>query len=114
MLNQPILNLCLAILASFAMALSFGRVLIPALRALHAGQSIRQIGPNWHNSKAGTPTMGGLMFILTALLLTLLFGIRGMKNGDFSAVYVLALSLCFGLIGFWTTFSRSSINGTWA
>lgn len=106
MLNQPILNLCLAILASFAMALAFGRVLIPALRALHAGQSIRQIGPNWHNSKAGTPTMGGLMFILTALLLTLLFGIRGMKNGDFSAVYVLALSLCFGLIGFLDDFFK--------
>lgn len=106
MLNQPILNLCLAVLASFAMALAFGRVLIPALRALHAGQSIRQIGPNWHNSKAGTPTMGGLMFILTALLLTLLFGIRGMKNGDFSAVYVLALSLCFGLIGFLDDFFK--------
>ncbi len=106
MLNQPALNICLTVLASFAMALAFGRVLIPALRALHAGQSILQIGPNWHNSKAGTPTMGGLMFILTALVMTLLFGILGMKNGDFSAVYVLALSLCFGLIGFLDDFFK--------
>ncbi len=40
-----------------------GYLLLPVLRALKAGQSIREIGPTWHNSKAGTPMMGGLMFI---------------------------------------------------
>ena len=43
-----------------------GYFLLPVLRALKAGQSIREIGPTWHNSKAGTPMMGGLMFILSA------------------------------------------------
>ena len=42
---------------SFVLAVVFGKLLIPVLRALKAGQSIREIGPSWHNSKAGTPTM---------------------------------------------------------
>ena len=41
-----------------------GVLLLPVLRALKAGQSIREVGPTWHNSKAGTPMMGGLFFIL--------------------------------------------------
>ena len=40
-----------------------GYLLLPVLRALKAGQSIREVGPTWHNYKAGTPMMGGLMFI---------------------------------------------------
>ena len=48
---------------SFVLAVVFGKLLIPVLRALKAGQSIREIGPSWHNSKAGTPTMGGLVLI---------------------------------------------------
>ena len=34
-----------------------GRLLLPVLRALKAGQSIREVGPTWHNNKAGTPLM---------------------------------------------------------
>ena len=41
-----------------------GYFLLPILRTLKAGQSIREVGPTWHNNKAGTPMMGGLMFIL--------------------------------------------------
>ena len=43
-----------------------GYLLLPVLRALKAGQSIREIGPTWHNYKAGTPMMGGLMFVAAA------------------------------------------------
>ena len=46
----------------------FGYLLLPVLRALKAGQSVRDIGPTWHNSKAGTPLMGGLMFIGATVL----------------------------------------------
>ena len=56
---------------SFVLAVVFGKLLIPVLRALKAGQSIREIGPSWHNSKAGTPTMGGLVFIAAAALCTI-------------------------------------------
>ena len=45
-----------------------GYLLLPVLRALKVGQSIREVGPTWHNYKAGTPMMGGLMFIFGAIL----------------------------------------------
>ena len=80
-----------------------GYVLIPMLRALKAGQSIREDGPIWHNYKSGTPMMGGLMFII-ATILCLLFSIIGMK--DFSVFFILGLGLCFGLIGFLDDFCK--------
>ena len=66
---------------AFVLAVVFGKLIIPALRALHAGQSIREIGPSWHNSKAGTPTMGGLIFIAAAALCTIAGGWRSMLAG---------------------------------
>ncbi len=80
-----------------------GHFLLPVLRALKAGQSIREVGPTWHNSKAGTPMMGGLIFIFTAIL-CLLGSIPFMK--DYSVFYVLALGLCFGLVGFLDDFFK--------
>ena len=74
-----------ATLVSFLLTLAFGRFVIPMLRALHAGQSIREVGPQWHNSKAGTPTMGGIMFIAAILLCTVGFGWKSMvENGETS------------------------------
>ena len=90
-----------ATLASFLLTLLFGRFVIPMLRALHAGQSIREVGPQWHNTKAGTPTMGGIMFIAAIILCTVGFGWKSMtENHDYTHLYVLALALCYGLVGF--------------
>ena len=86
---------------SFLLTLLLGRFVIPMLRALKAGQSIREVGPSWHNSKAGTPTMGGIMFIVTAIVCTIGFGWTAMReNGSYTHLYVLALALSYGLIGF--------------
>ena len=80
-----------------------GYFLLPVLRALKAGQSIREVGPTWHNSKSGTPMMGGLMFIFAAIICLLgnLFSIE-----EHSVFYALALSLCFGLVGFLDDFYK--------
>ena len=80
-----------------------GFFLLPILRALKAGQSIREIGPTWHNYKAGTPMMGGLMFIFAAALCLVgnLMTIR-----DYSVFLVLGLSLCFGFVGFLDDFCK--------
>ena len=67
-----------------------GWFLLPVLRALKAGQSIREVGPTWHNSKAGTPMMGGLMFIIGAVLVVL-GNVFFME--DHSVLFVLALAL---------------------
>ncbi len=80
-----------------------GFLILPVLRALKAGQSVREIGPTWHNYKAGTPLMGGLMFIF-ALVICLLIAVPTMQ--DYSVFYVLALSLCFGVVGFIDDFCK--------
>lgn len=90
-------------LAGCALSGILGYFLLPVLRALKAGQSVRDIGPTWHNSKAGTPLMGGLMFIFAAIL-CLLGNLPGMV--DHTVFYVLALSLCFGLVGFLDDFYK--------
>ena len=81
----------------------FGYFLIPILRTLKAGQSIREVGPTWHNNKAGTPMMGGLMFI-AAVVVCLLCNIP--FTTDFSAFFVLGMSLCFGAVGFADDFCK--------
>ena len=94
-------------LAGFGLTGIIGYLLLPALRALKAGQSIREVGPTWHNSKAGTPMMGGLMFIL-ALVLCILGNIPAVA--DSSLYYVLLLSLAFGLIGFLDDFTKAKFK----
>ena len=91
--------------AVFACVLTavFGRLLIPVLRALKAGQSIRESGPTWHNYKAGTPMMGGLMFVAASALALVL---NAFTMQDYSVLYVLILSLCFGFIGFLDDFTK--------
>lgn len=89
----------IVITAAVAAVLSgaLGFFLLPVLRALKAGQSVRDIGPTWHNKKVGTPLMGGLMFIGAAVI-CLLMNLPTVE--EYSVFYVLVLSLCFGLIGF--------------
>ena len=100
-----------ATLVSFLLTLAFGRFVIPMLRALHAGQSIREVGPQWHNSKAGTPTMGGIMFIAAIILCTVGFGWKSMvENGDYTHLYVLGLALCYGLVGFADDFVKVKLK----
>ena len=80
-----------------------GYLLLPVLRALKAGQSIREIGPTWHNYKAGTPMMGGLMFIFGTII-CLLINIPFMN--DYSVFFVLLLSLSFGFVGFLDDYAK--------
>ena len=94
-------------LIACVLTLGVGYLLLPVLRALKAGQSIREEGPTWHNSKAGTPMMGGLMFII-GLVLCLVVSIPAMT--DFSVFFVLALALCFGLVGFLDDFFKAKFK----
>lgn len=96
-------RICITVLASAVLTGVIGLLLLPILRALKAGQSIREIGPTWHNSKAGTPMMGGLMFIIS-LVICLLAQIPAIKTK--TVFYVLGLGLCFGLVGFLDDFFK--------
>ena len=89
-----------ALAVSFVLTLVIGKFLIPELRKLKAGQEIREDGPTWHAGKAGTPTMGGIMFIVGTGVAVFVLGWRQMLQGEFIHLYVYLFALIFGLIGF--------------
>ena len=62
---------CAALLAFIISAVT-GKFLIPYLRKLHFGQTILEEGPKWHKGKQGTPTMGGIMFIVAIVVVTMI------------------------------------------
>ena len=90
----------LALAAGFLLTLVIGRFLIPELRKLKAGQEIREDGPKWHAGTAGTPTMGGIRFIIGTGVTVIVLGWGRMLAGDFAHLYVYLFALVFGLIGF--------------
>jgi len=95
------MEMMIACVLSFAVTALLGwKVILPALRRLKAGQEIREVGPKWHATKAGTPTMGGLMFIVGTAASILVVGWPGMMGGDLSHIYVFLFALVFGVIGF--------------
>ena len=94
------LKLMLALVMAFIVAVIVGRFYIPWLRGMKAGQEIRQDGPTWHMSKAGTPTMGGVIFITGCTFVCLTVGFESMRQGDYTHIFVLLFALVFGAIGF--------------
>lgn len=100
-------------LVSFFLSALLGKVLIPVLHRLKFGQTIRDVGPAWHKSKQGTPTMGGLIFILAscitliaaAVICQLFLPVKLFSDawGDATRTKLVAgalLALCSGGIGF--------------
>lgn len=112
------MNNVFAIILGFAIALVvtvvLGFVLIPYLNKLKFGQTILDIGPRWHKSKQGTPTMGGIMFIIAFVGAILVVVITDfLKGGDLiggnsivkNAYYTrfwagLIMALSFAFVGF--------------
>lgn len=93
-------KLILAFLIALAVAALVGRYYVPWLRKIKAGQEIREDGPVWHKSKAGTPTMGGVIFIAGVIVAVFTVGFTALRNGEFGALFVLLFSLFYGAIGF--------------
>ena len=69
-------------IVSFAITAVIGKFLIPFLRRLKYGQTILEEGPNWHKSKQGTPTMGGIMFIIGIILSLVAVFLTGQLSGS--------------------------------
>ncbi|MGM9921022.1 MAG: phospho-N-acetylmuramoyl-pentapeptide-transferase, partial [Bhargavaea sp.] len=79
--------------------------LIPMLRRLKFGQSIREEGPQAHLKKAGTPTMGGIIFILSIIVTALALGwMNGLLTTQ--TIVLLLVLAGFGLIGFLDDFIK--------
>ena len=92
--------------AAFAITAIVGKFLIPFLRKLKYGQTILEEGPNWHKSKQGTPTMGGIMFIIgiviaaTAGVLLYAIGHGGIDSVSRFVFAGMIYALMNGAIGF--------------
>ena len=63
-----IIACAVAAVVAFAVSFALGYVVIPFLHKLKFGQTILEIGPKWHKNKQGTPTMGGILFIVGTLV----------------------------------------------
>lgn len=94
-------ELYIAFFSAVVVCLLSGPFLIPFLRRLKFGQHIRTDGPKAHLQKAGTPTMGGLMFFLSLLLSLLLTGVS-----NFRLQLLFLTTLGFGLLGFFDDFIK--------
>ncbi len=99
-----------AILSLGVTALS-GYFFIPFLKKVKYGQTIKEIGPTWHSGKQGTPTMGGLMFVLgivgalVVAYITIHYGAESMflelsEQNLINVGISFMATLCFGAIGF--------------
>src|SRR6266853_2253849 len=95
-LRYETLRSVLAGLTALALSLALGPVLIERFRAMHIGQTIRDVVPQAHQKKAGTPTMGGLLILASMLAATLLLA-NILNPYVWIAVFV---TLSFGAIGF--------------
>ena len=93
-------KLITAFVLSLLFVTAFGKFYIPWLKRQNAGQEIKENGPKWHMDKSGTPTMGGVMFILGTLLVILTVGFESMLNGKYVHLFVFIFALVFGVIGF--------------
>lgn len=94
------LKLILAFVIAFIVAAAVGVFLVPYLRRIKAGQSIKTDGPTWHMSKNGTPTMGGMMFIVAVTVVCLTVGLGCIRAGEYGHIFCLLFALVFGAIGF--------------
>lgn len=88
-------RLIYSVLVAFLISILQGPIIIPLLHKLKFGQSIRDEGPKSHQKKAGTPTMGGIIFIISSFI-TMLLIVK--KPGD-EAMIALYAFVAFGIIG---------------
>ncbi len=95
-------QIIVTLFVSFVITAILGPIIIPLLRKIKAGQSIREDGPEAHKVKSGTPTMGGIMIIIAVAITCISVG-RGI-NIDM-AILLISFILC-GLIGFCDDFVK--------
>ena len=95
----------ITLIVSFLLTVILAPIVIPYLRRMKFGQSIREEGPQSHQVKAGTPTMGGLIFLTSIIISTLALSLYFDKLTTQSIVLMVIL-VGFGVIGFLDDFIK--------
>lgn len=97
-----IYDILLAFIITFVITVILGKIAIPMLRSLHAQQSIREEGPESHQAKAGTPTMGGAFMMVSLVIGVAIFAPWNVGTG-----MLLFLTLGHALLGFFDDFVKA-------
>ena len=97
-------------LAIFLLTVILEKLIIPILKSHKVGQRILEIGPRWHKDKAGTPTMGGICFIMAILVVMTIASIVIAVQGDSKILVPISLALGLatlnGIIGFFDDYTK--------
>ena len=98
---------CLEIVIAAVITGLLGYFMVPFLHKIKFGQTIREVGPSWHKNKQGTPTMGGIMFIIgssvAAVICIAFLWLNGGAETQLMLVKVIAgalMAVGFGIVGF--------------
>ncbi len=110
MFKQLVMEFLAVGVSSFFVTAILCHYIIPALSKKHIGQSIRAEGPQSHRSKAGTPTMGGICFIVGMLVVlagaTVFYAIKGKQSELIPMALTVCLALLNGLIGLFDDYRK--------
>ena len=99
----------ICLISAFILTAILGKIIIPILKKLKVGQSERLDGPRAHLKKQGTPTMGGIMMIISIIVITTIYCIFSKEN-VMPILAVALASLGFGIVGFIDDFKKVVYN----
>lgn len=104
------------LLISFAVTVVLALIIIPILKKIKVGQIERSDGPQSHLKKQGTPTMGGIIFMLAIIICTIISYIYYQAQGEIQTAHnlipIICLTLGFGIVGFVDDFKKLVLKNT--
>ena len=105
-----IIELISVAIVIFIISVILEKLIIPILKSHKVGQQILEIGPRWHKDKAGTPTMGGICFIMAILaVMSVVSAVIAFVDGSKQLIplaLALGLATLNGLIGFFDDYTK--------
>ena len=109
-MRSEVISIIISAVGIFILTALIAKKVIPMLKSHKVGQKILDIGPRWHKSKEGTPTMGGICFILSILLVMtcvfVYYGIKGSASQLVPLALTLGLATVNGMVGFIDDFAK--------
>ncbi len=101
------------LIVSFALTAMLGKIIIPILKKLKVGQNERACGPRAHLKKQGTPTMGGIMMIISIIVFVSIYCILNPNKELIVPILAVAVtSIGFGIVGFIDDFKKVVLKNT--
>lgn len=105
-----LIEFILVAVSVFLLTVILEKIIIPILKSHKVGQRILEIGPRWHQNKSGTPTMGGICFIMAILVVmsvvATVVAIKGRSKELIPLALALGLGTFNGMIGFFDDYTK--------